>query len=48
MFNALAELNGNLNFFHIPPEISFSVKFGPKIQNCQFKVKPDTETNLNM
>ena len=23
-------------------------KFGPKIQNCLFKVKFDTKTNLNM
>ena len=23
-------------------------KFGPKTQNCQFKLKPSTQTNLNM
>ena len=27
---------------------SFLGKFGPKIQNCLFKVKFDTKTNLNV
>ena len=30
------------------PEIPFLGKFGPKIQNCLFKLKPGTETNSNM
>ena len=28
--------------------MSFLHKFGPKVQNCLFKVKFSTETNLNM
>ena len=37
-----------LTFFSFVPEIPFLEKFGPKIQNCLFKVKFGTQTNLNM
>ena len=41
------EFNGGVRFLCFWPEISFLSKFGPKIQNCQFKLKFGTETNSN-
>ena len=41
------EFNGGVHFLCFWPEISFLSKFGPKIQNCQFKLKFGTETNSN-
>ena len=35
-------------FFRFQPETPFLGKFGPKCQNCLFKVKLDTYTNSNM
>ena len=35
-------------FFRFQPEVLFLGKFGPKIQNCQFKMKLDTSTNSNI
>ena len=37
-----------MRFFHFLLEILFLVKFGPKYQNRQFKVKFGTKTNLKM
>ena len=34
--------NGDARFFCFPREIPFLGKFGPKSENCQFKVKLDT------
>ena len=34
--------------FCFRPEITLLAKFGAKNQNCQFKLKYDTETNWNM
>ena len=33
------ELNGVVHFFCFRPETPFLGKFGPKNQNCQFKLK---------
>ena len=44
----IAEFNGDVYFLRFQPEIPFLAKFGPKNQNCQFKVKLDTETNSSM
>ena len=35
-------------FFRFWPEVLFLGKFGPKNQNCQFKMKLDTYTNPNI
>ena len=43
-----AELNGDVHFFRFPSEIPSLGKFGPKIQNCQIKLKPGTKINSNM
>ena len=43
-----AEINGDVNFFRLQPEIPFLGKFDSKYQNCQFKVKLDPYTNSNM
>ena len=34
--------------FSFRPEIPFLGKFGPKIQNCQFKLKSGIYANSNM
>ena len=36
------EFNGDIDFFRFPPKILFLGKFGSKINNCQFKLKPGT------
>ena len=41
------EFDGDLHFF-LQLEFSFLGKFGPKNQNCQFKLKFGTLTNSNM
>ena len=46
--NVYAEFNNYVHFFCFWPWIFFLGKFGLKIQNCFFKVKFDTKTNLNM
>ena len=35
-----AEFNGGIHFFCFKPGRPFFGKFGPKNQNCQFKLKP--------
>ena len=42
------EFNSDIHLFHFWPEIPFLGKFGPKIKNCQLKLKFCTETNSNM
>ena len=37
-----------VHIFGFLPDMPFLEKFGPKCQNCQFKVKFDTEVNSNM
>ena len=34
-----AEFNSDVHFFGFQPEITFLGKFGPKNQNCPFKLK---------
>ena len=43
-----AEFNGDVEFSCFRLELSLLGKFGPKIQNCLFKVNLDTQTNSNM
>ena len=43
-----AEFSGGVDFFRFRLEILFLNKFGPKNQNCQFKVKFDIQPNSNM
>ena len=43
-----AEFNSDAQFVCFRLEIPFLGKFGPKSQNCQFQMKFDTYTNLNM
>ena len=42
------EVNGTVNLICFRQEISFLGKFGPKNQNCQFKLKFGTQTNSNI
>ena len=42
-----SKFNGDVYFFHYPPEKPFLSKFASNIQNCQFKLKPGTQTNLS-
>ena len=42
------EFNGDIHLFRFWPEIPFLGKFGPKIKNCQLRLKFCTETNSNM
>ena len=37
-----------VRFFCFPREIAFLGKFGPKNQNCQFKLKYNTQTNSDI
>ena len=37
-----------VHFFYFRRETPFLGKFGPKTQNCQFKLKFGTQTNSNM
>ena len=43
-----ADFNRDAHFFCFRPEIPFLGKLGPAIQNCYFKQKFGTSTNLNM
>ena len=43
-----AEFIGNVNCFCFQSEIFSLSKFGPKNQNCQFKLEFVTKTNFNM
>ena len=43
-----ARFNGTVHLFCFRLEISFLSKFGPKNQNCQFKLKFGTQNNSNM
>ena len=43
-----AEFSGGVHFFCFRPETIFLVRFGPKIQHCQFKRKFSPQTNLIM
>ena len=43
-----AEFNGDVHFHSFQPKILFLGKFGLKSQDCLFKVKFGTQTNLNM
>ena len=43
-----AEFNGGVHFLSLSLKIPFLGKFGRKNQNCQFKLKFGTKTNLNM
>ena len=43
-----AQFNGGVHFLYLKVEIPFFGKFGPKKQNCQFKLKFGTETNSIM
>ena len=36
------EFSGDADFFRFPPKILFLGKFGSKINNSQFKLKPGT------
>ena len=40
-----SKFHGDVYFFHYPPEKPFLSKFDSNIQNCQFKLKPGTQTN---
>ena len=42
------KFHGDAYFFYFLPEIIFLGKLGPKNENCQFKLKFGTWTNLNM
>ena len=42
------ELNGAVRFLYFRPETPFLDKFGPKTQNCQFKLTFGTWTNSKM
>ena len=41
-----AKCNGDIHFFPFPPEIPPLGKFGTKIQNCQFKLKPGINSSV--
>ena len=43
-----AECSGDADFFHFLPETSCLGKFGPKIQNCQFRLKFGTKANSHI
>ena len=43
-----AELNDTVHFFSFGVEIPFLGKFGPRNENCHFKLKFGTYTNLNI
>ena len=42
------KFNGGIHFFYFRIQIHFFGEFGPKNQNCEFKIKLRTQTNSNM
>ena len=46
--NSVQNINGGVIFFCFRPEKPFLGKFGPKNQNCLFKVNISTFSNSNM
>ena len=42
------KFNDGIHFFYFRIQMHFLGKFGPKNQNCEFKIKLRTQTNSNM